>query len=75
MGGFSLTAQSPAHRHRRASSLEMSLSDAIFESVSAVMTTGGTVIVDLEGAPPAMLLGRLEMLAVLVIFTPVFWRE
>ncbi len=41
-----------------ASSLEMSLSDAIFESVSAVTTTGGTVIADLEGASPGLLLWR-----------------
>jgi trk system potassium uptake protein len=40
------------------SSMEMNLSDAIFESVSAVTTTGGTVISGLEQLPPGLLLWR-----------------
>lgn len=41
-----------------ASSLEMNLADAIFESVSGITTTGSTVIVGLDDAPPGILLWR-----------------
>jgi trk system potassium uptake protein TrkH len=41
-----------------ASSLEMNLADSIFESVSAVTATGGTVINGLDEAPPGILLWR-----------------
>lgn len=41
-----------------ASSLEMSVTDAIFESVSGVTTTGSTVINGLDSAPPGLLLWR-----------------
>src|SRR5690606_19790966 len=41
-----------------ASSLELSLSDAFFESVSAITTTGATVIVGLDGVAPGILLWR-----------------
>ena len=41
-----------------ASSLEMSLTDAIFESVSGITTTGSTVISGLDGLPPGLLLWR-----------------
>jgi trk system potassium uptake protein TrkH len=40
------------------SSLNMSFTDAMFESVSGVTTTGATVISDLDGAPPGILLWR-----------------
>ncbi|WP_274628937.1 TrkH family potassium uptake protein [Arvimicrobium flavum] len=40
------------------SSLDMSLTDAIFESVSGVTTTGSTVINGLDKAPPGLLLWR-----------------
>ncbi|MGB3501192.1 MAG: TrkH family potassium uptake protein [Mesorhizobium sp.] len=41
-----------------ASSVEMSLSDAIFESVSGITTTGSTVLNSLSEAPPGILLWR-----------------
>ncbi len=41
-----------------ASSLDMSVADAVFESVSAITTTGSTVIVGLDGQPPGLLLWR-----------------
>jgi trk system potassium uptake protein TrkH len=41
-----------------ASSLEMSLTDAIFESVSGITTTGSTVISGLDDLPPGLLLWR-----------------
>lgn len=41
-----------------ASSMEMNFTDAIFESVSAITTTGGTVINGLDRAPPGVLLWR-----------------
>jgi trk system potassium uptake protein TrkH len=41
-----------------ASSIDLSLADAFFESVSAITTTGSTVIVGLEGLPPGLLLWR-----------------
>jgi trk system potassium uptake protein TrkH len=40
------------------SSLEISLTDAVFESVSGVTTTGSTVINGLDSAPPGLLLWR-----------------
>ncbi|MBP0440279.1 TrkH family potassium uptake protein [Tianweitania sediminis] len=40
------------------SSLEMGLTDAIFESVSGITTTGGTVITGLDSAPPGILFWR-----------------
>lgn len=41
-----------------ASSLEMSLADAFFESVSGITTTGSTVINGLDNAPPGLILWR-----------------
>lgn len=41
-----------------ASSLELSLADAFFESVSGITTTGSTVINGLDTAPPGQLLWR-----------------
>lgn len=41
-----------------ASSIEMELSDAVFESVSAVTTTGATILVGLDALPPGMLIWR-----------------
>ena len=41
-----------------ASSLELSLTDAFFESMSGVTTTGATVINGLDTAPPGLLLWR-----------------
>ncbi|MBX3578109.1 MAG: TrkH family potassium uptake protein [Rhizobiaceae bacterium] len=41
-----------------ASSFDMSLADAFFESVSGITTTGGTVISGLDSAPPGLLLWR-----------------
>ena len=41
-----------------ASSLELSVTDAFFESVSGVTTTGATVINGLDSAPPGLLLWR-----------------
>ncbi|MBA3447757.1 MAG: TrkH family potassium uptake protein, partial [Pseudaminobacter sp.] len=41
-----------------ASSLDMSLADAFFESVSGITTTGSTVINGLDSAPPGLLLWR-----------------
>jgi trk system potassium uptake protein TrkH len=40
------------------SSLEMSVTDAVFESVSGITTTGSTVINGLDKAPPGLLLWR-----------------
>ncbi len=40
------------------SELELSLTDAFFESMSGVTTTGATVIVGLDHAPPGILLWR-----------------
>lgn len=40
------------------SSLGLDMADALFESVSAVTTTGATVITGLDGAPPGLLLWR-----------------
>lgn len=40
------------------SGLDMSLTDAIFEAVSGITTTGSTVIVGLDNAPPGILLWR-----------------
>ncbi len=41
-----------------ASSLDLDLADAVFEATSAITTTGGTVIVGLDQAPPGFLLWR-----------------
>ncbi len=41
-----------------ASSLELSVADAFFESVSGITTTGSTVINGLDNAPPGLLLWR-----------------
>ncbi|TKT79067.1 TrkH family potassium uptake protein [Aquamicrobium sp. LC103] len=41
-----------------ASSLELSFTDAFFESVSGITTTGSTVISGLDEAPPGLLLWR-----------------
>ncbi len=41
-----------------ASSLDMNLADAVFESVSGITTTGSTVINGLDRAPPGLLLWR-----------------
>jgi trk system potassium uptake protein TrkH len=41
-----------------ASSLELSIADAVFEAVSGVTTTGGTVIIGLDSLPPGILLWR-----------------
>ncbi|RUM98774.1 TrkH family potassium uptake protein [Pseudaminobacter arsenicus] len=41
-----------------ASSLELSVADAFFESVSGITTTGSTVINGLDTAPPGLLLWR-----------------
>lgn len=40
------------------SQLNMSITDAIFESTSGITTTGSTVIVGLDNAPPGLLLWR-----------------
>ncbi|MBX3597236.1 MAG: TrkH family potassium uptake protein [Rhizobiaceae bacterium] len=40
------------------SSLEMSLTDAVFESVSGITTTGSTVINGLDQAPPGIIMWR-----------------
>lgn len=40
------------------SNMEMSITDAIFESMSGITTTGATVIVGLDNAPPGILLWR-----------------
>ncbi len=40
------------------STIDLSLTDAIFESVSGITTTGSTVIVGLDDAPPGILLWR-----------------
>ncbi|WP_312795417.1 TrkH family potassium uptake protein [Tianweitania sp.] len=40
------------------SSLELSFSDAVYEAVSGITTTGGTVINGLDEAPPGILLWR-----------------
>ena len=40
------------------SELELNLTDAVFESMSGVTTTGSTVIVGLDAAPPGILLWR-----------------
>lgn len=41
-----------------AASVEMSFTDAVFEAVSGMTTTGATVIVGLDDLPPGMLLWR-----------------
>ena len=41
-----------------ASSLELSLTDAVFEAVSGMTTTGATVIVGLDELPPGLLIWR-----------------
>jgi len=41
-----------------ASSIELTIADAIFESTSALTTTGSTVIVGLDSLPPGILLWR-----------------
>ncbi|WP_338528088.1 TrkH family potassium uptake protein [Nitratireductor thuwali] len=41
-----------------AASLRLDLASAVFESVSAITTTGSTVIAGLDGLPPGMLLWR-----------------
>jgi trk system potassium uptake protein TrkH len=41
-----------------ASSLDLSLADAVFESVSALTTTGSTVIAGLDSLPPGILVWR-----------------
>lgn len=41
-----------------ASSIDLSLADAVFESAAGVTTTGATVLSGLEGLPPGMLLWR-----------------
>jgi trk system potassium uptake protein TrkH len=40
------------------SSLQLSLADAFFESMSGITTTGSTVITGLDGLPPGLLLWR-----------------
>lgn len=40
------------------SGLNMSVSDAVFEAVSGITTTGSTVITNLQDAPPGLLLWR-----------------
>jgi len=40
------------------SAMDLSFTDAVFESVSAVTTTGSTVMVGLDNAPPGILLWR-----------------
>jgi len=40
------------------SELDMSFTDALFESISGITTTGATVIVGLDNAPPGILLWR-----------------
>ena len=40
------------------SDLDMSVTDAFFESMSGITTTGSTVIIGLENAPPGILLWR-----------------
>ncbi len=40
------------------SAMNMSLTDSVFESVSGITTTGSTVIVGLDDAPPGILLWR-----------------
>ncbi|MGE0499562.1 MAG: TrkH family potassium uptake protein [Rhizobiaceae bacterium] len=40
------------------SSFDMSITDAVFESVSGITTTGGTVMNGLDHAPPGLLLWR-----------------
>ncbi len=40
------------------SSLDLDFAQALFESVSAITTTGGTVIVGLDDAPPGLLVWR-----------------
>jgi trk system potassium uptake protein len=40
------------------SELELSTADAVFEAMSGITTTGATVIVDLDYAPPGILLWR-----------------
>jgi trk system potassium uptake protein TrkH len=40
------------------SDLELDLADAVFEAMSGITTTGSTVIVDLDHAPPGILLWR-----------------
>lgn len=41
-----------------ASSIELSVADAVFESMSALTTTGSTVLVGLDDMPPGLLLWR-----------------
>ncbi|WP_048648737.1 TrkH family potassium uptake protein [Nitratireductor soli] len=41
-----------------AASLKLDLAEAVFESVSAITTTGSTVITGLDGLPPGLLLWR-----------------
>ena len=43
------------------SSLELSLSEAFFESMSGITTTGSTVILDLDNSPKSILLWRAIM--------------
>jgi len=43
------------------SELDMSVTDAVFESMSGITTTGATVIVGLNGAPPGILIWRSMM--------------
>ncbi len=43
------------------STLNFSLSDAFFESMSGITTTGSTVILDLDGSPKSILLWRAIM--------------
>ena len=40
------------------SELEISVADAFFESMSGITTTGSTIIVGLDNAPPGILLWR-----------------
>lgn len=40
------------------SAMDMSLTDSVFESVSGITTTGSTVIIGLDDAPPGILLWR-----------------
>ncbi len=40
------------------SSLDIGLADAVFESVSGITTTGGTVLVGLDSMPPGILIWR-----------------
>ncbi|MFO1188272.1 MAG: TrkH family potassium uptake protein [Alphaproteobacteria bacterium] len=60
------------------SELELSIADAVFETISGITTTGGTVIVGLDDAPPGILvwrgmlqwLGGIGLIAMAIIILP-----